>query len=97
MSVFSKEDISNLPKVGEKFNIECPNPSFTETVVKLYIDKLNTHKTVGVDDVHPKVLKMCSKSLCKPLSLIFNKSHETGVVPELWKVDNILPLFKKGN
>jgi hypothetical protein len=83
VSVFSKENISNLPKVDEKFSIECPNPSFTETVVRLYIHKLNTHKTVGVDDVHPKVLKMCSQSLCKPLSLIFNKSYETGVVPEL--------------
>jgi hypothetical protein len=69
ISVFSKEDISNIPKVGEKFNVECPNPSFTETVVKIYIDKLNTHKTVGVDNVHPKVLTMCSLSLCKPLSL----------------------------
>jgi len=97
VSVFSKENISNLPKVDEKFSIECPNPSFTETVVRLYIHKLNTHKTVGVDDVHPKVLKMCSQSLCKPLSLIFNKSYETGVVPELWRKANIVPLFKKGN
>ena len=83
VSFFSEEDISNLPKVGEKFNIECPNLSLTETVVKLYIDNLKTHKTLGVDDVHPKVMKMCSQSLCKLCSLKFNKSYETGVVPEL--------------
>jgi hypothetical protein len=57
---------------------------------------LEVHKTVGVDNVHPKVLKMCSISLCKPLSLIFNKSYESGVVPDLWRKADIVPLFKKG-
>jgi hypothetical protein len=43
VSVFTKEDTINIPKVSEKLNIECPNPSFTETALKLYIDKLNVH------------------------------------------------------
>ena len=97
VSVFIKEDTVNIPKVGEKFNIECPNPSFTEGTIRLYIDKLNAHKAIGVDNVHPKVLKKCSVSLCKPLSLIFTKSYESGVVPHLWRKANIVPLFKKGN
>ncbi len=62
-----------------------------------YINKLDTKKSVGVDNVHPKVLKSCSHSLSKPLSLLFNNSFETGVVPALCRKANIVPLFKKGN
>ena len=97
VSVFIKEDTVNIPKVGEKLNIECPNLSFTEASIILYIDKLNAHKAIGVDNVHPKVLKMCSLSLCKPLSLLFTKSYESGVVPDLRRKANIVPLFEKGN
>ena len=88
VSVFSKEVIINIPKVSEKLNIECPNPSFAETILQLYIEKLDVHKAVGVDYAHPKVLKMCAKSICKPLSLIFIESFESGVVPELWRKAN---------
>ncbi len=47
--------------------------------------------------VHPKVLKPCSAVLAKPLSIIFEKSFETGKLPEIWLKANIIPLFKKGN
>ena len=30
------------------------------------------------------------------LSLIFQASFETGIVPEMWKIANISPIFKKG-
>ncbi len=94
--MFIKEDIVNIPKIIDKLNIECPNPSFTEATVRLTIDKLNAHKAVGVDNVQPQVLKMFSLA-CKPLSLILTKSYESGVVPDLWRKANIVPLFKKGN
>ena len=60
------------------------------------MDKLDENKAIGVDKVHPKVLKMCSNSLCVPLSLIFNESYVSGIVPDLWRKANIVPLFKKG-
>ena len=47
--------------------------------------------------VHPKVLKSCSIQLAKPLSKIFEKSFETGILPQPWLQANIIPLFKKGN
>ncbi len=94
--MFSKEDTLNIPKISEKLNYECPNPTFTEEVIKLYMDKLDENKAIGVDNVHPKVLKMCSNSICVPLSLIFNESYVSGIVPDLWRKANIVPLFKKG-
>jgi hypothetical protein len=43
------------------------------------------------------VLKECKEELCDPLSTIFNKSIESGRVPEFWKVANVIPVFKKGD
>ena len=94
--MFSKEDTLNIPKVSEKLNYECPNPTFTEEVIKLYMDKLDGNNAIGVDKVHPKVLKMFSNSLCVLLSLILNESYVSGIVPDLWCKANTVPLFKKG-
>ncbi len=72
-----------------------PNPSFTENTVRLHILKLVAHKAVGVDKVHSKVLKMCCSSLCKPLSLIFTKTYESGVVPDLSRKVTLCRYLKK--
>ena len=37
-----------------------------------------------------------SKVIARPLAIIFNASMEAGKVPELWKLGNIVALFKKG-
>ena len=88
VSVFSKEVDDSLPKLNELQPIECPCPEFSELIVKKYIEKLVDYKAVGVDNVHPKVLKKCS--------IILAKSFDTGVVPVIWLKANVCPLFKKG-
>ena len=52
---------------------------------------------MGVELVHSRVLKQCSRSLSKPLYLIFKKSIDSGVLPDIWKEANVTPLFKKGS
>ena len=47
--------------------------------------------------MHPKILRECSKVLAEPLSIIFNKSFQSGSLPKMWSCANIVPLFKKGN
>ena len=39
----------------------------------------------------------CSQNLAKPLSIIFNKSLQTGDVPAAWREANVSPLYKKGD
>ena len=43
------------------------------------------------------MLRKCSQSLAKPLSIIFNKSLQTGDVPAAWREANVSPLYKKGD
>lgn len=49
------------------------------------------------DQLHPRVLKELSNILATPLVIIFQKSYEPGVLLDIWKVANVVPIFKKGD
>ncbi|KAK4811018.1 hypothetical protein QYF61_015722 [Mycteria americana] len=56
----------------------------------------NTHKSMGPDEIHPRVLKELAEVLTKPLSIIYQQSWLTGEVPADWRLANVTPIFKKG-
>ena len=51
----------------------------------------------GPDGIHPMLLKECSDVLALPLSIIFRKSLSTGILPQLWKISRVSPIFKSGS
>lgn len=65
-------------------------------MVRDILSKLDPSKSLGTDNVHPRVLKECSETLCIPLSLIFNKFFKSGELPSTWLQANVTPLYKKG-
>ena len=52
--------------------------------------------TIGHDKVFIRMLKLCDKSIVKPLSIIFNNSKRKNTFPNLWKKANVVPIHKKG-
>ncbi|GAB0206220.1 mitochondrial enolase superfamily member 1 [Grus japonensis] len=61
---------------------------------KLY--QLNVHKSMGPDGIHPRVLKELADVTAGPLSIIYQRSWESGEVPADWKLANVIPIYKKG-
>ncbi|KAK4833011.1 LOW QUALITY PROTEIN: hypothetical protein QYF61_027113 [Mycteria americana] len=57
---------------------------------------LDTHKSMGPDEIHPRVLKELAEELTKPLSIIYQQSWLTGEVPADWRLANVTPIYKKG-
>ncbi|KAK4810716.1 hypothetical protein QYF61_007690 [Mycteria americana] len=51
---------------------------------------------MGPDGIHPRVLKELADVMAGPLSIIYQRSWESGEVPADWKTANVIPIYKKG-
>jgi len=100
-SVFTNEDIRNIPQPNQKFNapdcFKLNDIEITEDEVFRKLDKLKVDKSPGGDNIHPKLLFELRHVLAAPLTAIYNKSLKSGEVPSDWREATITALFKKGN
>ena len=71
------------------------NLNITSQQIFQEIDKLRINKSLGVDEIFPRVLKECMNIISVTLTYIFNKSIASVVVLSLWRQTNVNPIFKK--
>lgn len=56
---------------------------------------LNPDSSGGPDDLHSFALKQCASAISYPLTALFNKSMTERCVPNIWKVSDVAPIYKK--
>ena len=97
------EFFSDQFSLESKYNIEIDMDSndrfsdvkFHELDVLLLLKDINPSKTAGPDGIHGMVLKKCASTLAKPLTIMFNISFVTGIIPNEWKLASVVPVHKK--
>ena len=75
--------------------ISLSDCSFTEDAVTKALGKMKVNKTPGPDYITPRVLKEPKHQISKPLTILLNKSLNTGRVSDIWKLTNITPIQKR--
>ena len=95
-SVFSRGDgalpeLEKLPVEGDLEHIEIMKEDISKK-----IDQMKPGKAPGPDNITVTILKRLKTSLLTPLQIIFQRSMETGEVPQDWRDAHVSPIFKKG-
>ncbi len=58
---------------------------------------LDTAKGSGPDDLHSFMLQILADFLVEPITALYNKSLQSGEVPQDWRKAIIRPIFKKAD
>ncbi|KAK4816398.1 hypothetical protein QYF61_016715 [Mycteria americana] len=84
------------PELEDRDGEQDKPPIIEEEAVNDLLHHLDTHKSMGLDGIHLRVLRELAEELAKPLSIIYQQSWLTGEVLDNWRLANVTPIYKKG-
>ena len=95
---------SSIPQGPTPYNdyIKLVDSSFQLTqiepkVIHDLLMSLSRNKATGLDNISSKLLKEAALVICQSLTIIFNKSVDTGIFPKGLKLAKITPIHKANN
>ena len=92
------QNSSKLPlTLNKKTNNSISSITFNRNDIATIIRSLDPNKAHGYDMISIRMLKICDKSICKPLELIFQSCIKHGKFPNEWKMANMVPVHKKSD
>ena len=96
-SVFTIEELNNVPKLGQYEGIIIDTFYFSTEEVQERLEHLNINKSTWPDMLHPRILRALDDKLARLLAHVFSNSVETGIIPEDWKSAKMTAIHKKGS
>ncbi len=93
-SVYQTDEGKDHPSLPEPSTI-MNAPRFTSAAVHKELSTLDTAKSSDPDDFHPFMLQILADFLAEPITALYNKSLQSGEVPQDWRKAIICPIFKK--
>ena len=88
-SVFTDEDLTNIPSLGTSDTPAIGNLTFNRQGIAKLLAGLNPKKANGPDKIPVRVLKEAADEIAQYLLYIFTQSLQTGEVPQDWLTANI--------
>ena len=94
---------SNIPPPRKPFNYYLKNNHSVQSMFMLPTDEVEVRNIItsmkgktssGHDHLSSKFIQTIKNSICKPLSIIINKSFETGLIPKSMKIAKVIPIYK---
>ncbi|KAK4807164.1 hypothetical protein QYF61_024284 [Mycteria americana] len=93
---YLKGGCSKPPELEDRDREQNEAPIMQGEMVSNLLHHLDTHRSMGLDGIHPRVLRELAEVLTKPLSILYQQSWLTGEVPVDWRLANVTPIYKKG-
>ena len=96
-SVFTEEDMNSMPDLGESPHPDMPDIQVTVQGVHKLLKNLNPSKAAGPDNIPCRLLVLVAQEIAPALTLLFNRSLQTGETPAAWRHATVQPVFKKSD
>ena len=78
----------NRQNENTTFNLQEVN----SRTVFFHLSNLSKSKATGLDGISSRLLRECPDLISEYLTLIFNRSINTGIFPDEWKYAKVIPI-----
>ena len=68
---------------------------FNKDKILKIIRTLNINKSRNCDDISIRIMKICDKSLTKPLIILSKNWTKSSYYPDIWRRSKVIPVHKK--
>ncbi|XP_076049734.1 uncharacterized protein LOC143030470 [Oratosquilla oratoria] len=97
VSVFTSEPIGPIPQAPGHTDIVAAAPYLDRAKVFKKLSSINTSKSCGPDEIHPRLVKELADLIAQPITVLYRKSLDYGELPLDWKEALVAPIYKKGS
>ena len=97
-SIFTDDNLTSFPSIESEVSVpKLEDIIITTSIVFDELNKLKTDKSPGPEGWSLRIFKECSEHLSTPLSILFNKSFQSGVSSSEWRIAFVIftPIHEK--